>query len=218
MTFVIKYKYHTIDLCIIILNLIVMNITNNINRRILYVILFFLSSLSTIQSQEYKLNNQNSKLSVSGTSSLHDWEIVANTQNGIIKVTHASHLEINKLKIEIQAESLKSGKRGMDKNTYKALKTEKFKNITFVLTETNSIVDLGGENYKVKANGNLTVSGVTKNVTLDFNLNLKTNTITIKGEKTIKMTDYNIEPPKALLGTITTGDEITINFNTILEK
>lgn len=195
-----------------------MNFTNHINRRILYVILFFLSSLSTIQSQEYKLNNQNSKLSVSGTSSLHDWEIVANTQNGIINVSHASHLEINKLKIEIQAESLKSGKRGMDKNTYKALKTEKFKNIIFVLTETNSIVGLGGENYEVKANGNLTVSGVTKNVTLDFNLNLKTNTITIKGEKTIKMTDYNIEPPKALLGTITTGDEITINFNTILEK
>ena len=32
------------------------------------------------------------------------------------------------------------------------------------------------------------------------------------------MTDYKIDPPKALLGTIKTGDDVLIKFNTILKK
>ena len=37
----------------------------------------------------------------------------------------------------------------------------------------------------------------------------------LEGKKALKMTDYNIEPPKALLGTITTGDDIEVHFNTV---
>jgi polyisoprenoid-binding protein YceI len=195
-----------------------MKFSKYLNKGIFYFTLFFFSSLNVMQSQEYKLNNQDSKLSVLGTSSIHDWEIVANKQSGIINVSHSSDLKINKLKIVIQAESLKSGKGSMDRNTYKALKTDEFKNIIFLLTETKSIVDLGDEKYKVKAHGDLTVSGVTKNVTLDFNLNIKDHTINLTGEKSFKMTEYNIEPPKALFGTITTGDALIIKFNTILQK
>ena len=43
------------------------------------------------------------------------------------------------------------------------------------------------------------------------------NKVVLKGEKTFKMTEFKIDPPKALLGTITTGDEITIKFNTIFK-
>jgi polyisoprenoid-binding protein YceI len=195
-----------------------MKLLNYLNRRIFYFTVFFFSFINVIQSQEYQLNNQNSKFSVSGTSNLHDWEIVVNEHSGVIDVSHSGVLIIHKLKIFLESESLKSGKKGMDKNTYKALNTNEYKNITFLLTETKDIVDLGDEKYKVKANGDLTVSGVTKNVTLDFNLKIKEDTINIIGEKPIKMTDYNIDPPQALFGTITTGDEITIKFNTVLQK
>ena len=34
----------------------------------------------------------------------------------------------------------------------------------------------------------------------------------------MKMTDYGIEPPKALLGTIKTGDDIKIIFKTVFQK
>ena len=36
--------------------------------------------------------------------------------------------------------------------------------------------------------------------------------IVIEGEKSILMTDYGIKPPKALLGTIKTGNKINIIF------
>jgi hypothetical protein len=36
---------------------------------------------------------------------------------------------------------------------------------------------------------------------------------TVTGVKKMKMTDYNVKPPTALLGTIKTGNDITISYN-----
>jgi hypothetical protein len=46
-------------------------------------------------------------------------------------------------------------------------------------------------------------------------MKIASNMVALEGEKTFNMTDYAIEPPKALFGTITTGDEITIKFKSI---
>lgn len=197
-----------------------MKLSKLITKGLFYFTILFFSSLNVLQSQVYNLSNSDSNLKVFGTSNVHDWEVIANEQKGVVDIHQSSNLEINKLKIIITSESLKSGKKSMDKNTFKALKTDEFKNITFLLIETINVIDLGNGKYKVKANGSLTVVGVTKNIPIDFNLNLNinNNTINVIGEKSIKMTDYNIEPPTALFGTITTGDEITIKFNTIFKN
>jgi len=169
-------------------------------------------------AQEFNLNNETSQLSVSGTSSLHDWHVDAEKQKGSIVLDLANELAIKKLYVEITAESLKSGKKGMDKNTYKALNTSQHKSITYQMLEVKQITKQGETKYAVKTVGNLSVAGTTKKVTLDFELQLTANKVTLKGEKSFKMTEFGIEPPKALLGTITTGDEITIKFNTTLNN
>ena len=164
-------------------------------------------------SQQYYLNNSNSELKVFGTSNIHDWHINIEEQKGFIIINKTDNLTISKLKIEVVAESLKSGKKGMDKNTYKALDTENYKTITFQINEIKNTSKIADNKYKVETNGNLTISGVTKKMPLQFNLSLVNNEVHLSGEKIIKMTDFNIEPPKALFGTITTGDEVTIKFN-----
>ena len=180
----------------------------------LSIILF----VSKTHAQEFNLDNEASQLIVYGTSNLHDWDVKAEKQSGKIVLDQTDKLKISALKVVVIAESLKSGKGGMDKNTYKALNTDKHRTISFELKDVKSISESGNGSYNISSFGDLTISGVTKRIALDFTLELSSNQAILKGKTSLKMTNYGVTPPKALLGTITTGDEITIEFNSILKK
>lgn len=66
----------------------------------------------------------NSKVTVAGTSTLHDWTMDTESVKGEadIEVSDNKILSIKEIKAEIPVESLKSGKSAMDKNAYEALK------------------------------------------------------------------------------------------------
>ncbi|GAA4302486.1 YceI family protein [Aestuariibaculum suncheonense] len=181
----------------------------------LTVILFI--SLSQVQAQEYNLVNKESSLKVYGTSSLHDWHIDAENQSGKIKFSSTESCAIDQLTLDVVTESLKSGKSGMDKNTYKALNTSKYKSIAFKLTKVNNVTDKGSGVYEVKANGDLSIAGTTKNVPMNFKVTINGSKIALEGEKAFKMTDFKVDPPTAMFGTITTGDEVTVKFSTIFK-
>jgi polyisoprenoid-binding protein YceI len=167
-----------------------------------------------VYSQGYTLNKTNSSITVSGTSSLHDWDVISNNFNGKIQLKDISTGEIESLNVTITAETLKSGKNAMDKKTYKALQTDEYKTIVFKMTEIKSIKKINESTFEIKLIGALTISGVTKKVPIDFLLSKVNDAVNVTGTYAMKMTDFNIEPPTALFGTITTGDAISIKFNT----
>lgn len=195
-----------------------MTTTKSIVKNLGTFLILLLLATPQIYAQTYNLDNSASKLTVSGTSSLHDWDIDAEQQKGQIVLNSATEMTIEKLTLQVTAESLKSGKSAMDKNTHKALDTKKHKTISFQLTEVKNMKATGADNYKVDVVGNLTIAGVTKKQQISLDMHATAAKVTLKGKKAFNMSDFGIDPPKALLGTITTGDQVTITFQTILNK
>ncbi|GAA3585393.1 YceI family protein [Snuella lapsa] len=171
--------------------------------------------ISQVSAQEFDLINGESSLKVLGTSSLHDWHIEAEEQSGSIKFSDITTGNITACQVKIVSESLKSGKRTMDKNTFKALRTDDYPNVLFQLVEVKEITNKGAGKFLVKTVGDLTITGVKKQVDIDFTVAIANEKVSLTGEKNIKMTDFNIDPPTALFGTITTGNDLTIKFTTI---
>ncbi|HSP11091.1 MAG TPA: YceI family protein [Salegentibacter sp.] len=182
-------------------------------------LVLFLFVLGTAQSQTFNLQSS-SDIKVEGTSNIHDWEINAEQKSGstVLETEEGKITAVKSIQVTIPAEGLKSGKGGMDKNTYKALDTDKHKNIEFSLNEVKDFKDAGNGTCTVKGVGTLKIAGTSKQIPVDFTVKLSGNTVTITGEKTLNMTDFNVDPPTAMFGTITTGDEVTIKFNTNFTK
>lgn len=166
-----------------------------------------------IVAQKYTVASKESKLEVLGTSTLHDWEEVAEGMTGdaIINLVDAQ-IEIKSLKFEVPVKSLKSDHGAMDRNTYEALKSDEHPNIYYELKKVNSFKK-NGEEFILKTSGNLTIAGETKNIEMTVTSKALGNTISFSGKVDFKMTDFKMDPPTALLGTVKTGDEVTIKFD-----
>ena len=177
-------------------------------------------STNSIIAQTYNVNNGASNLKVEGTSNVHDWEITAKDLQGSMKVqmTDGQLVQIDQIQLTVVAESLKSGKGGMDKNTYKALKTDKHKNITYQLQKVNNLDCTSKTDCKVTTTGVLTIAGTKQTVDMVFSAKVSGDKIVLTGERKIKMSEFKIDPPTAMFGTITTGDDVTIKFQIAFTK
>ena len=178
------------------------------------MVMFFMLLLNTqVNSQNFTLNKANSLITVSGTSNLHDWDVISNNFSGKLQINDITTAQLENLEVYVTSENLKSGKNAMDKKTYKALKTDDYKTIKFKMVEVKSNKKIDDSTFEIKLMGNMTICGVTKLIPIDFLLNKKGNVLYATGSCVIKMTDFNVEPPTALLGAITTGDGLSMKFN-----
>lgn len=178
-----------------------------------------LVTASTMLGQNFRMDNS-SEIIVEGTSNIHDWDMKATSKKGGATITteNGKLTGITNLQVTVPAESLDSGKSGMDKNAYKALNTKQHKNIEFKLDEVKKIEANGSNSYKVNGLATLKISGVSKQVPVEFTAKINGNKLEINGEKSLNMTDFKVDPPTAMFGTITTGEDVTIKFNSIFIK
>ena len=180
-----------------------------------------LAAGATLTAQSSPLALDSAKITIAGTSNVHDYTATTTTvsltrvQIGAVAgdtfwedVQTAGGLQA--FDITIPAESLKSSKDGLDKNMYKALKTKEHANITF------SLKSLSGTPGTLTATGTLTVAGVAREVTLPLKTVKKDDKLAVSGSIDVLMTDHGIAPPKAMMGMVKAHPKITVTFEVLL--
>lgn len=170
------------------------------------ILIILCLSLAAIASS---LNIQKGEI-IAHTEVFGDSQINPSTKEINTFLTIQKEVESIRGKIYFDTITLISEKRDRDSNMYELLNFQKYKNISF---DISSIVK--NENgYDV--NGDLTLNGITKNITTKGEIINNKDAILLKGGFSFNLTDFNLEPPTMFF--LTVRNQIDISYNIQLKK
>lgn len=110
----------------------------------------------------------------------------------------AEGYSISDVKVEANLQTLKSDEEKRDKKIQEiGLQTDQYPKATFVAAGPVSVPAeaINGQETKVDMEGDLTIHGVTKKVTIPIQAKVVGDQIEVVGSLTFPMSDYSIEPP-----------------------
>ncbi len=199
----------------------------NLSKSITFSFCLIFSYISGF-SQNVKFDiSEETTMTVSGTSTLHDWTCDVKSFNGNVEIAESIVAEkvfksgdvIGNMKIVIPVKSIVSPRGAtMDGKIYKAFNSEVHPNIVFELND-NKVAGSGGEKFTINAKGKLTMAGKSNQAELSVEGEfLSGNKLKFAGAYKMNMVNYGMTPPSAMYGQIVTGEEVEIKFELIVTK
>ncbi|MEO9892845.1 YceI family protein [Aurantibacter sp.] len=175
-------------------------------KNIFFTFLCIVAMMSGFAQDSYTLSSD-SKLTIDGTSTVHDWTVTANTLKGALS---ADANQLKTIDFQVAVADIKS-ERGatMDKKMHAALQKESHPQVVFKLKE------LKNESILV---GTLEIGGKTNEVEITSTVSSEGQSLKISGEYGLALKDYEIEPPTAMFGQVIVGPDVTVKFNLIFTK
>lgn len=152
------------------------------------------------QSVTWQLDT--SHVQVEGTSTIHDWTVQVPDVHGTLTMNGD---QISNVELTFEVNTMVSGRGAtMDDKTKKALKGDTDPQIIFKSTQITS-----KSSNQLIASGDLTIGGVTHkmDITCQSDGNGHFSAIV-----PLTFSQFEIEPPSALFGSIVCGEEITIHL------
>lgn len=157
---------------------------------------------------------------IDGTSNIRDWDAEVKTVNANFVMNQfdmsnlssltADHFET--LELSIPVDDIESGSGKLTSNMHKYLKEKDHPMITFNLTDIDSVT-INSNVATITANGIVNAAGVDHETTMTVDATFEDGKVTFSGTQPLLMTDFNIDPPTALFGTIRARDEIDIIYS-----
>ncbi len=183
------------------------------------------------------IDGDRSKVSIDGTSNVRDWDAQSEKIQGMIeieangfwansKTVPASLLANGSPAIEatvrIPAASLTSDSRRLTSNMHDYLEVDDHPYIEFKLGSVELVSDNGSvpegevDSFTTRVKGALTVSGGTHEIEFPVEWKRDGDRIHLTGETELKMSDFGIDPPTLMFGTLRTADELNVVFDWVL--
>ncbi len=102
----------------------------------------------------------------------------------------------------------------MNRDLYETLQSQKFPTISFDYITTDSLTYVDDtDHYTMVVTGTLNVAGTEKEIQFPMDAVLaEDGSVRATGKTTLRMTEYDVEPPKALFGLVRVEDELTVHF------
>lgn len=153
-----------------------------------------------------------SRVWVEGTSTVHDWSCEAEQISAALDATLNGRAiqDLGALTVTVPVASLECGNRTMNGKLRDALGTSP---IRFTLSE-GRVGQPNGDRFLVEANGTLSIRGTSRaqRVRADGRV-LGGTRYRFTGEVPLTMSQFGVEPPRAMMGTLRTGDRVTVKFD-----
>lgn len=197
-----------------------------------FLCFFFLATAGLWAGRAYSQQlsyypSEESKLWIEGRSNVNEFECEANTYSGEATIYDEEEDESEfaqnvqdrlSLQVDIRVDGFECGKNKMNRDLQDALKSDNFPEITF-LFDSAELLEMPkhpDDPFLVDVKGSLTVAGETRDIHFETRAYyLDVDKVRAIGNTTIRMSDFNVEPPTALLGLIKADDELTVKFDLI---
>lgn len=173
-----------------------------------------------------------SELTVEGTSTLHPWSsrtdsmgFVLRLAPGMARPADVHSFEalvrargVRSVRFDVPVGALRSAEEPrLDKNLWKALRSDKFPNVRFELSSyTLNPIGAGGDTLAVLAKGTLAITGRVQPVELDLRVLADAEGLWLMGSKDLLMSDYGIRPPTMMLGALRVGNRVQVHYRLLL--
>jgi polyisoprenoid-binding protein YceI len=182
-------------------------------KRILIAAIALLVFFAGVAAADRFTPTKGSLVRIEGTSTLHDWKMEGATIDGSIAAPSLEEWknDASKVAVAIPVTSIKSEHAKMDKLMSEALKASANPTIRYELT--SAVLTESGPALQLDTRGKLTIAGVTRDVTMQVNGTREPGgAYILTGQLPIRMSDYGIKPPTAMMGTIKTGNDVKVTF------
>ena len=166
-----------------------------------------------------------SELSFEGTSTLHAFHCKTTKLQAMVQVDGAysearlSDLRrpLKTLEVVIPVKSLTCGSKGLENNMRKTLKADLYPDIRYELSTyqipSTSLTDNG---FTLQTIGKVTVAGKQNTIEMPIKAErLPDGNARATATQSLQMTDFGIKPPVFMLGTLKTGNKITVSFKLV---
>lgn len=161
-----------------------------------------------------------SKIWIDGTSNKSDWTVTATALSGTIAITSFSHPDdagIETAQVTVPAAKILSDKSViMDRLMHKALATNQYPDINYVLSEVDSVTVADDGRVTMRAAGTLTIKSVAKDISITLHGEaIENGRYRFVGNHDMRMTEFGIKPPTAMFGALHTADPVVVHFDVV---
>lgn len=190
----------------------------------LYFVAFLLLASTTHAQEGPFVFHSESTMWMTGTSNLHEWSCDVSPVVGALFVAQDEAEDSAPTKwvagrVTVTGSAIDCDNGTMNRKLREAIKTEQHPQIVFDISGVESAVPGEDGWFDLRATGALKLAG--KERLLEVSARGKRvaeGSYRFTGSTALLMTDFGIDPPTAIFGTLKTGDEVTVRFDVVAAR